>query len=58
MQVDYFSKTRSMKTYRKYVRWPVGVPDKKYVVNIQTKDDCVHLSMVAYFLLQLCPEIA
>ena len=49
MHVDYFVKTRTMKTYGKFVKWPVGVSGNHHIVNIQTEKDCVHLSMVAHF---------
>ena len=37
-----------MKTYGKYVKWPVGVSGNHHIVNIQTEDDWVHQSMIAH----------
>ena len=34
MNVDYFAKRRSMKTYRKFVEWPVGVSRREHVVSV------------------------
>ena len=53
MQI-FFVKTRSLKLYGKYFKWPVGVSGMHYVVKIQTGEDCVHLSNYSTFLLQGC----
>ena len=49
MHVDYSAKTRTKKTYGKYVECPVGVSGIHHVVSIQTEEDRVHLSMIALF---------
>ena len=49
MHVDYFVKTRTIKTYGKYVKWPKGVSSREHIVNVYTDNDCVRLSMVAHF---------
>ena len=49
MHVNYFVKTRSIKTYSKSVKWPIGVSGMHHVANIQTEEVCVHLSMVTHF---------
>ena len=49
VHVDNFVKTRSMKTYDIYVKWPVAVSGRERIVNIRTERDCVHQSMVANF---------
>ena len=49
MHVLYFVKTHCMKIYGKYVNQPVGVSGKEHVLNIQTEEDCVHLSMIGHF---------
>ena len=49
MQVNYFVKTCSMKTYGKYVKWPVGVYGNRHIVKVQNKDDCVLLLVTAHF---------
>ena len=38
-----------MKTYGKYVKWPLGVSGNHHIVNIQAEEDCVHLSLMATF---------
>jgi hypothetical protein len=49
----YKSKNSSRALLGSYVKWPVGCPAFREVVNIQTENNCVLLSMVAHFRLQL-----
>ena len=49
MHVNNFAKTRIIKSYGKYAVWPLGVSGMYRVVNLQTGENCVHLSMIAHF---------
>ena len=48
-EIAFYTQSKSVKKYAKYLEWPDKLPGIKHVINIKTDTDCVELSMVAHF---------
>ena len=49
LKIDFYRKTRRVKRYGSYTKWPEKAPGLHHVVNVNCVKDCVRLCMTAHF---------